>query len=137
MSSVNKVMLIGNLGNEPEIKELNSGKKVANFSLATSESYFDEKAQEKRTLTDWHKVSVWGGLAEVVEKYLSKGSKVYIEGKLKHKSYENESGEKKYFTEVQTSSLVMLGSKPSSNNFSSNVSEDPFDGNEEKDDLPF
>ena len=84
--SVNKVILIGNLGRDPEIKKLDSGATLASFSIATSENYTDKQSGKKIEQTDWHDVVLWRGLAEVAEKYLKKGTKIYIEGRLKKKS---------------------------------------------------
>lgn len=106
----NKVQLIGNLGNAPEVKTFESGKKVANFRLATNESYRNAKG-EKVTETQWHNLVVWGKLAEIVEKYLTKGKEVAIEGKLVNRSYNDKEGNKKYITEIQVSELLMLGAK--------------------------
>ena len=106
----NKVQLIGNLGAKPEIKTLESGKKLAQMSIATSESYRNAKG-EKVTDTQWHRVVAWGKLAEIAEKYLDKGKEVAIEGKLVNRSYTDKAGSKKYICEVQASELLMLGSK--------------------------
>jgi len=106
----NKVQLIGNLGGKPEIKEMESGKKLAQFSLATSESYRNAKG-EKITETQWHRVVAWGKVAEIVEKFLDKGKEVAIEGKLVNRSYTDKEGNKKYITEVQASELLLLGAK--------------------------
>lgn len=106
----NKVQLIGNLGNAPEVKTLESGKKMARFSVATSESYRNAKG-EKVTETQWHSLVAWGKVAEIVEKYLTKGKEVAIEGKLISRSYNDKDGNKKYITEVQVSELLMLGVK--------------------------
>lgn len=106
----NKVTLIGNLGNAPEVKELNGGKKVAKFSLATNESYRN-KAGEKVTDTQWHNLIAWGKTAEIVEKYVKKGSEIAIEGKLLNRNYTDKDGVKRYVTEIQVNELVMLGGK--------------------------
>ena len=106
----NKVQLIGNLGQNPEVKELNGGKKVAKFSLATNETYRN-KAGEKVTDTQWHNLTVWGKTADIVEKYLKKGSEVAVEGKLLNRNYTDKEGVKRYVTEVQVSELVLLGGK--------------------------
>ena len=110
--SVNKVILIGNVGKDPEVRHLDSGVAVANFPLATSESY-NSKSGERVTTTEWHNIVLWRGLAEVAEKYLSKGNQVYIEGKIKTRSYEVE-GVKKYITEIYADNMTMLGRKESS-----------------------
>ena len=104
----NKVQLIGNLGNDPEIINLESGKKLAKMTIATNESYKNDSG-EKVTDTQWHHVIAWGKTAEIVEKYLTKGKEVAIEGKLTHKSYEDKSGEKRYVTEIVANDLLMLG----------------------------
>ncbi len=103
----NRVNLIGNLGADPEVKELESGKKIAKVRLATSENY-KNKDGEKVTDTQWHNLVVWGPRAEFVEKYLKKGQEVAIEGKLNHRSYDNAEGEKKYFTEIVVNEILML-----------------------------
>jgi len=109
--SINKVILIGNLGKDPEVRVLENGTKLARFSIATSESYTDKTTGERRSITDWHNIVVWRGLAEVVEKYLTKGQKVYIEGKLKTRSWQDEAGATKYSTEVVADNMTMLSSK--------------------------
>ena len=108
--SVNKVILIGNLGKEPEVRHLENGAAVANFSIATSENYKDRKTGEKVSQTEWHNIVAWRGLAEIAEKYLKKGAKVYIEGKLKTRTWQDKEGNNRYSTEVITDSLTMLGS---------------------------
>ena len=105
----NKVQLIGNLGNAPEIKTTENGKKLARFSIATNEVYRNAKG-EKVKETTWHSLVAWGKIAGIVEKYLNKGSEVAIEGKLISRSYTKD-GVKKYITEVQVNELLMLGSK--------------------------
>ena len=104
----NKVQLIGNTGNDPEIINLESGKKLAKFSIATNENYNNDKG-EKVTDTQWHNVIAWGKTAELIEKYVTKGKEVAIEGKLTHRSYEDKSGEKRYVTEVVAGELLLLG----------------------------
>ena len=106
----NKVQLIGNLGNDPEIITLDSGKKLAKFSIATNESYKNSKG-EKVQDTQWHNVIAWNKTAEIVEKYLVKGNEVAIEGKLTNRSYEDKDGVKKYVTEIIVNDLLMLGGK--------------------------
>ena len=106
----NKVQLIGNLGNDPEIIALESGRKLAKFSLATNESYKDVNG-EKQTKTDWHNIVAWGKTAEIIEKYVTKGKEVAVEGKLITRNYETKDGEKRYITEVVCNELLMLGSK--------------------------
>ena len=106
---LNKAMIIGSLGKDPEVKEFN-GNKVANFSVATNESYKD-KSGNKVDKTEWHRVVMWRGLAQVAENYLRKGSKVYIEGKIETRSWDDQNGQKRYSTEIIASNMQMLGSK--------------------------
>jgi len=106
----NKVQLLGNLGNEPEMITLESGKKLAKFSIATNETYRNSKG-EKVTDTQWHNVIAWNKTAEIIEKYLQKGNEVMVEGKLTSRSYETKEGEKRYITEVVCNELLMLGNK--------------------------
>ena len=104
----NKVQLIGNLGQDPEIVTLESGSKLAKFSIATSESYKNAEGK-KIEETQWHNIVAWGKTADIVENYLVKGKQVAIEGKLTHRSYETKEGEKRYVTEVRCNELLMLG----------------------------
>lgn len=104
----NKVQLIGNLGQDPEVVNLDSGNKLAKFSIATNETYKNAKG-ERITETQWHNIVVWGKLADVVEKFLIKGSEVAVEGKLIHRMYETKEGEKRYVSEIKCSELLMLG----------------------------
>jgi len=106
----NRVQLIGNLGNKPEVKTTESGKKLVQFNIATNESYRNSKG-EKVTETQWHRVVAWGKLADIAEKYLDKGKEVAIEGKLVSRSYNGKDGSKKYISEIQLNELLMLGSK--------------------------
>jgi single-strand DNA-binding protein len=108
----NKVQLIGNLGNAPEVKNTEKGKKLAKFSVATNETYYNVKG-EKVTETQWHNLIAWGKVAELVEKYLTKGSEVAIEGKLMNNNYTDKDGNKRYSTEIQVNELLLLGGKPS------------------------
>lgn len=108
MGSLNKVMLIGNLGKDPEVRAIPSGAKVANFSIATTESYTDKNGQ-KVEKTEWHNIVMWRGLAEIAEKYLRKGSQVYIEGRLQTRSWDDQNGQKRYTTEIVADQMVMLG----------------------------
>jgi single-strand DNA-binding protein len=104
----NKVQLIGNLGQDPEVVNLDSGNKLAKFSIATNETYKNAKG-ERITETQWHNIVVWGKLADVVEKFLIKGSEVAVEGKLIHRTYETKEGEKRNVSEIKCSELLMLG----------------------------
>ena len=112
MSGVNKVILVGRLGKEPEVRNLDNGAVVANFSIATSESYKDRTTGEKKEITEWHNIVLWRGLAEIAQKYLHKGDMVYIEGKLRTRSWEKE-GVTRYTTEVVADNMTMLSPKTS------------------------
>lgn len=114
MRGLNKVTLIGNLGSNPEIQKLQGDVTVAKFSLATTESFKDQKGQLHST-TDWHTVILWRGLADLAEKYLQKGSLIYVEGKLKTRSYDDKEGVKRYVTEVIGDQIIMLD-KPNGTN---------------------
>jgi single-strand DNA-binding protein len=108
MSGVNKVILVGNLGKNPEIRHLDNGRAVANFSIATSEVYKNREG-EKVTNTEWHNVVLWTPLAEVAERFLKKGGQVYIEGKLTSRTYDDKDGIKRYLTEVVGREMTLLG----------------------------
>jgi single-strand DNA-binding protein len=118
MASVNKVILIGNLGRDPEIRSTQDGTKIANLSVATSESWKDKQSGERREKSEWHRVVIFGPLAEIAEKYLRKGSKVYLEGAIQTRKWQDQSGQDKYSTEVvlqkYRGELVMLDGKPES-----------------------
>lgn len=111
MAGINKVILVGNLGKDPEVRYLEGGTAVANFSIATSESYKDKTSGERRTVTEWHNVVLWRGLAEIAEKYLKKGNQVYIEGKLRTRKWQDKEGKDRYTTEIVGDNLQMLGKK--------------------------
>ncbi len=106
----NSVQLIGNLGMNPEIKNLESGKKVAKFSIATNEAYKNDKG-EKIENTQWHNLVAWGKTADIIEKYVQKGNEVAIEGKLTNRSYDDKDGNKRYVTEIVVNEILMLGGK--------------------------
>ena len=127
---INRVTLLGHLGNDPEVKHLDSGKTVANFSIATTESWKDKNG-EKQSSTEWHNVVAWEKLAEIVEKWLSKGSLIYLEGKLTTRSWEDKDGNTRYTTEVLANTIKMLGGK---NGEAKKEEPEPV---EETDDLPF
>jgi single-strand DNA-binding protein len=146
--SVNKVILIGNLGKDPEIRRLENGNAVGNFTLATSEVYTDKSTGEKRESTDWHDIVVWRNLAEISEKYLRKGYKVYVEGKLKKRSWQDKEGITRYTTEVIADEMTILSRPEGSNqqnqrppytNENTPNPPSPLKGidNEEADGLPF
>jgi single-strand DNA-binding protein len=110
MRGLNKVTLIGNLGNAPNVQILEGNIKVTKFSLATTENYKDSNGQNQSS-TDWHNIVLWRGLADLAEKYLHKGSLVYVEGKLKTRSYDDKDGQKKYVTEIIAEQLILLDKK--------------------------
>lgn len=112
MRGVNRVFILGNLGSDPESKSMPSGTQVANFSVATSESWKDKQTGEKQERTEWHKICLFGRLAEVAGQYLRKGSKVYIEGSLRTRKWQDKQGQDRYMTEIIGSELQMLDSKP-------------------------
>ncbi len=119
--SVNKVILVGRLGADPELKSLSSGQNVANFNLATSENWVDRDGQ-KQERTEWHRIVVWGKLAEICRQHLSKGRQVYVEGRLQTRSWEDQQGQKRYTTEVNASTVQFLGS-PAERGASSSMSQ--------------
>ncbi len=108
---LNKVSLIGNLAGDPEAKSLPSGQSIALFSIATNYNWKDVKTKEKKSRADFHKVVAWGKLAEIISTYLKKGSKVFLEGRLQNRSYEDKDKNKKYITEIVASDLIMLGGR--------------------------
>jgi single-strand DNA-binding protein len=103
----NKVQLIGHVGQEPEIKTFDGGKKVANLTIATNEVYYKENG-DKVENTEWHRVSAWGKTADIIEKYVTKGKEIAVEGKLTHRSYDDKDGNKRYITEVMVNELVLM-----------------------------
>ncbi|AMM50559.1 single-stranded DNA-binding protein [Rufibacter sp. DG15C] len=158
MASINKVILIGNLGKDPEVRHLEGGVAVARFPLATSET-FKDKNGDKQERTEWHNIVVWRGLAEVTEKYLKKGQSVYIEGKIRTNSYQDKEGVQRYSTEIVADNMTMLGSRTeggsgngtggsyeqsnaaanasASTSSKGNASSSSFSSEQEPDDLPF
>lgn len=149
MASVNKVILIGNLGADPEVRYMDNKQCVANIRIATNRSYTN-KNNEKVDETEWHSVSLWGKLGETTEKYLKKGNPVYIEGRLRTRKWTDQNGVERYTTEVIAENMVMLGNKQSggfehepvstnvSNSTSNNNDETNSDNSQEgSDDLPF
>lgn len=108
MSGVNKVIVIGRLGNDPEVKTVSGGQTVARISVATSENWTDRQGQ-KQERTEWHRIVVWGKLAELCGKYLSKGRQVYVEGRLQTRQWEDQQGQKRYSTEIVANTVQFLG----------------------------
>jgi single-strand DNA-binding protein len=114
MASVNKVILVGNVGRDPETRRLPSGDAVTNISIATTDRYRDKQSGEMRESTEWHRVAFFGKVAEIAEKYLRKGSQVYVEGRLRTRKWTDQSGQEKYSTEIVAETMQMLGSRSSS-----------------------
>ncbi|MFK8007532.1 MAG: single-stranded DNA-binding protein [Saprospiraceae bacterium] len=114
---INKVILVGNLGKDPEVRHFEGNSSVASFSVATSESYMDKTTNERKTQTEWHNVVMWNGLAGVAEKYLKKGSQVYIEGKLTTRKWQDKEGNDRYTTEIVARTMKMLGSREGGGNY--------------------
>ena len=111
MAGINKVIIVGNLGNAPEIRTMPNGEQVANITVATSESWTDKNSGEKKTQTEWHRIVLYRRLAEIAAQYLHKGSQVYIEGRLKTRKWQDNNGQDRYTTEIQGDNLQMLGGR--------------------------
>ena len=156
VGSVNKVILLGNLGRDPEIRSMQSGSKMANFSIATSKRWKDRNTQEQKEKTSWHNIVIFGdGLVDIVEKYVKKGSKVYVEGELQTRKWQDQEGKDRYTTEVilqgYNCNLTLLDSRNQSNNSvesqsgsmqDSSISDDSFGSNSSDstdldEDIPF
>ena len=130
MAGINKVIVVGNLGKDPEVRHTPNGQAVANFSIATSEAWTD-KGGQKQERTEWHRIVAWGKLAELCGKYLSKGRQCYIEGKLQTRAWDDKDGGKRYTTEIIASTVQFLGGNAGagagrSNEFGGGQEEDPF-----------
>ncbi len=152
MAGVNKVILLGNLGQDPEVRFLPSGAKVANISIATSESYTNKEGQ-RVDQTEWHRVELWDGLASIAEQYLKKGNQVYIEGKIRSEEYQDKNGNTARSYKIRATSMNLIGSRDGGNNNEPKEKAAPSMGNlaptnvqepapaflssEEEDDLPF
>ena len=134
-NGLNKVLIIGNLGSDPEIKYTSSGSAVANLSIATSERWKDRNTGEQKEQVEWHRVVLFSRLAEIAEQYLKKGSKVFVEGKLQNRDWEDAEGKKRYTTEVIAREMTMLDSRSGSDNAPQPQSSGPEDNFEE--DIPF
>ncbi|MGI4875130.1 MAG: single-stranded DNA-binding protein [Janthinobacterium lividum] len=119
MAGINKVILVGNLGKDPEVRHLEGGASVAHFTLATNE-YYKDKQGNRVERTEWHNISAWRGLAELAEKYLKKGSQIYVEGKLRTRQYQDKDQQTRYITEVIAEEISLLGSRGGNSNGSSN-----------------
>lgn len=143
-NGLNKVILIGNLGRDPEVRYTPGGLAVANFSMATSETWTNKEG-EKETRTEWHRIVAWGKLGEICGEYLSKGKQIYIEGRIQTREWEDKEGNKRYTTEIIALQMLMLGSResadesrpsPSSDMETPNLSEPPISKTKD-DDIPF
>ena len=143
-NGLNKAILIGNLGRDPEVRYTPGGLAVANFSMATSETWTNKEG-EKETRTEWHRIVAWGKLGEICGEYLSKGKQIYIEGRIQTREWEDKEGNKRYTTEITASQMLMLGSResagesrpsPSSDMDSPNLPEPPISKTKD-DDIPF
>ncbi len=151
MAGINKVILVGNLGRDPEMRYTQNGIAVCSFSLATSESYKDRTTGERVTQTEWHNIIMWRGLAETAEKYLRKGSSVYIDGKIRTRKWEDQQGQTRYTTEIVADTMQMLDRRDNSTSPTSGPVETQVQSNtapeaptqpaetpsQEPDDLPF
>lgn len=150
MAGVNKVILVGNLGKDPEVRTLENGVKVCSFPLATSESYKDKNTGQTITRTEWHNIVMWRGLADVAERFLEKGKQIYVEGKIQTRSYQDKEGNQRYMTEIVANEMTMLGGKSDGNSDTSrpesrresvanntSSSSDIQGIDDEEDDLPF
>jgi len=143
MAGVNKVILIGNLGKDPEIRNLESGVKLARFSLATTET-FKDKEGNKTDHTEWHNIVMWRGLADIAERFLKKGNTIFVEGRIRTRQWQDENNNTRYTTEIQADNMTMLGgrrdfdSSPAPSQANSQVMEDqPKNDDGPEDDLPF
>lgn len=116
MSGINKVIILGNVGNPPETRSFDSGDTVTNFSVATSEKWKDKTTGESKESTEWHRVSCFGKLSDIASKYVKKGDKIYVEGSLRTRKWTDASGVEKYSTEVKAEKIELLGQKSSSSN---------------------
>ena len=142
--SLNKVMLIGNLGDDIKMHHFEDGGCIGRFPIATNENYTNKQTGEKVMNTEWHNIVVWRGLADIAERFLKKGDKIYIEGKLRTRSWQDQEGNNRYTTEVIADNLTMLGKAPENSNpnptttvASDTKTNDDFSGPDETDDLPF
>lgn len=145
MAGVNKAILVGHLGKDPEVRHLESGASVANFTMATTESYKDRNTGERKDITEWHNIVLWRGLADIAAKYLHKGDMVYIEGRLRTRSWEKD-GVTRYTTEIVGDNMTMLSSKAGGRDHRENAppvappkgsAEDDKAPDHATDDLPF
>jgi len=139
MAGVNKAIIIGNLGADPEVRYTQSGTTVANLSIATSETWKDKTTGEKQEKTEWHRITCWARLGEVAGQYLRKGSKVYIEGRLETRKWQDQSGNDRYTTEIHANQLQMLDSKGGAQQGAAQPQQKPAQPEQQQfdDDIPF
>ncbi|OBX06214.1 single-stranded DNA-binding protein [Gallibacterium genomosp. 3] len=121
MAGVNKVIIVGNLGNDPELRTFPNGEQVANLSVATSDRWQDKQSGEWREVTEWHRIVLYRRLAEIAGQYLRKGSKVYIEGKIRTRKWQDQNGQDRYSTEIHADTMQMLDSRNDSSNLQANL----------------
>ena len=114
MAGINKVIIVGHLGNDPEMRSMPNGEAVANISVATSEAWTDKNTGERREVTEWHRIVFYRKLAEICGQYLKKGAQVYIEGRLRTRKWQDQNGQDRYITEIQGDVMQMLGTRPQS-----------------------
>jgi single-strand DNA-binding protein len=143
MAGINKVILVGNLGKDPEVRHLEGGSSVAHFTLATND-YYKDKSGNRVERTEWHNITAWRGLAEMAEKYLKKGQQIYVEGKLRTRQYQDKDNQTRYITEIVADEISMLGGRPQNDGQASNgqgneqpVEAQTFRQEPEIDQLPF
>lgn len=137
MVGVNKVILIGNLGADPEVKYASSGTTIATFRLATSENRVNRSSGEKTTTTEWHRIVAFGKLAEICGEYLNKGKQVYIEGRLRTRSWEDKEGNRKFTTEIVATQMQMLGAPTAASSLEKEISTGQEESPSSEEDVPF
>jgi single-strand DNA-binding protein len=137
MRGVNKVIVVGNLGKDPEMRYMPSGAAVANFSVATTESWKDKQSGEQQERTEWHRIAMFGRLAEIAGEYLRKGSQVYLEGKLQTRKWQDKEGKDRYTTEIVAHEMQMLGKRESGGAASSSNEPPPPGDSDNDNDIPY
>jgi single-strand binding protein len=139
MAGINKVIIVGHLGNDPEMRSMPNGEAVANISVATSEAWTDKNTGERREVTEWHRIVFYRKLAEICGQYLKKGAQVYIEGRLRTRKWQDQNGQDRYTTEIQGDVMQMLGTRPQSTDGANNPQPMPQDAsaNAFDDSIPF
>ncbi|BBF15995.1 single-stranded DNA-binding protein [Haemophilus influenzae] len=140
MAGINKVIIVGHLGNDPEMRSMPNGEAVANISVATSEAWTDKNTGERREVTEWHRIVFYRKLAEICGQYLKKGAQVYIEGRLRTRKWQDQNGQDRYTTEIQGDVMQMLGTRPQSTDGANNpqpMSQQDASSNAFDDSIPF